>query len=47
MARGEAIPRYTEVTRKWDKKRVGNKKEGIRGLKLENFRASQALKAIQ
>ena len=47
MARGEAIPRYTEVTRKWDKKRVGNKKEGIRGLELENFRASQALKAIQ
>lgn len=47
LARGETILRYTEVTRKWDKKRVGNKKEGVRSLELENFRASQALKVTQ
>lgn len=37
MARGETIPRYTEVTRKWDKKRVGKKKEEIRGLEFERI----------
>lgn len=37
MARGETIPRYTEVTRKWDKKRVGKKKEEIRGFEFERI----------